>query len=56
MREALCVVRRKNSVTEQVLRAPLSHLRDDRQQAVAHWSQGVLYLTPHKAAPQQIDI
>ncbi len=46
-KEALRIVRRKNSVTEQVLRAPQSHLRNDRQQALAHSSQGVLYLWRH---------
>ena len=41
--EALDFVHRKNIVTEQVLRAPLSHLPNNWQHAVAHRSQCVLY-------------
>src|SRR6266700_4101201 len=38
---------RNNRVAEQVLRAPLGHLRNDGQQTLAYSSQGVLHLWRH---------
>src|SRR6266699_3917582 len=43
----LLVDRRKNRVTQQVPRAPLSHLPNDGQQALAYSSQSVLDLWRH---------
>jgi len=51
----LLVIRRKNGVTKQVLRTPLGHLPDNRQQTLADSSQGVLDLWRHDLVVGPLD-